>query len=179
VHIARLETLDALLWTHALELGRDFVAYRNHAYRVVNLCLAQRPLDVEQLEKVAIAAAFHDLGIWTDGTFDYLRPSVRLARESLGRAGKAAWADEIAEMILEHHKISAYRREDRGGLVELFRRADWMDVTRGALAFGVPRSRLRDVFAAWPAEGFRGRLVQLALARLRSHPGSPLPMLKL
>jgi hypothetical protein len=178
VHIAKLETLDALLWRHALDLGRDFVAYRNHAYRVVNLCVAQRPLEAEQLEKVAIAAAFHDLGIWTDGTFDYLRPSVRLAREWLGRGGNQAWADEIAEMILEHHKLSPYRREDRG-LVELFRRADWMDVSGGAITFGVPRARLREIFSAWPGAGFRRRLLELALARLRTNPGNPLPMVKL
>jgi hypothetical protein len=55
-----------------------------------------RRLDPEQLEKVAVAAAFHDLGIWTDGTFDYLPPSIRLAREWLGQSGKAEWEPEIS-----------------------------------------------------------------------------------
>ncbi|WP_239990656.1 MULTISPECIES: hypothetical protein [unclassified Pseudomonas] len=31
---------------------------------------------------VQIAAAFHDLGIWTHGTLDYLAPSRMLARAS-------------------------------------------------------------------------------------------------
>jgi HD superfamily phosphodiesterase len=32
------------------------------------------------LEKIAAAAVFHDLGIWTDRTFDYIAPSIALAR---------------------------------------------------------------------------------------------------
>jgi hypothetical protein len=173
-----IATLDELLHVHAGVLGRDFTAYRNHAYRVANLCVAQVPGDPAQLEKVAIAAAFHDLGIWTDGTFDYLPPSVRRALDYLVQSGKPEHAHEISAMILEHHKISKYRgRSD--WLVEPFRRADWADVTRGIVSFGLPRSLLRDVFSTWPSAGFHKRLVQLELTRLRTHPWNPLPMLKL
>ena len=45
----------------------------------MNLCVALRSGNAERLEKIAIAAAFHDTGIWVDGTFDYLPPSIRLA----------------------------------------------------------------------------------------------------
>ena len=58
---------------------RDFTAYRNHAYRVVNFCAHSRPAPTPRLEKIALAAAFHDLGIWTAHTFDYLEPSIDLA----------------------------------------------------------------------------------------------------
>jgi hypothetical protein len=74
-----------VLETHAAALGGDFKAYRNHAYRVVNLCVALS--SGHQVEKIAIAAAFHDLGIWTDGTFDYLQPSVKLASDYLTHSG--------------------------------------------------------------------------------------------
>jgi HD superfamily phosphohydrolase YqeK len=74
-----ISTLDAILGDHSAALGSDATPYRNHAYRVANLCLAQSSSSAESLEKTAIAAAFHDLGIWTDHTFDYLAPSVRLA----------------------------------------------------------------------------------------------------
>ncbi|HEU0054861.1 MAG TPA: HD domain-containing protein, partial [Longimicrobium sp.] len=79
--LTEIATLDEVLDAHAAELGADFTAYRNHAYRVANLCLALAPDAPGRVEKIALAAAFHDLGIWTDGTFDYLPPSVRLARE--------------------------------------------------------------------------------------------------
>lgn len=58
--------------TYATDLGDDFTAYRNHTYRVANLCVALSRTNAEQLEKIAMATAFHDLGIWTDHTFDYL-----------------------------------------------------------------------------------------------------------
>ena len=170
--------LDELLDAHATVLGRDFTAYRNHAYRVVNLCVAQSSGDREQLEKLAIAAAFHDMGIWTDGTFDYLQPSVTLATNYLVQSGRARWAPEISAMILEHHKISRYRGNPTW-LVEPFRRADWVDVTRGLITFGLSQRLLHRVFSTWPSAGFHKRLVQLELTRLRTHPLNPLPMVRL
>ena len=176
--LTEIATLDELLHAHEAALGSDFEGYRNHTYRVVNLCAALSSSEPEQLQKMAIAAAFHDLGIWTDGTFDYLQPSVRLAGAHLDRSGRAEWTPEITAMILEHHKISAWRG-DPHWLVEPFRRADWVDVTRGLRAFGLSRSLLREIFSAWPSAGFHKRLVQLELKRLRTHPWNPLPMVRL
>ena len=87
VLLERLDPLDRVLETHAVELGDDFTAYRNHAYRVVNLCVALAPCGDAALEKVALAAAFHDLGIWTARTFDYLAPSIDLACAHLACCG--------------------------------------------------------------------------------------------
>jgi hypothetical protein len=176
--LTEIATLDELLDAHAAALGKDFMAYRNHTYRVVNLCAALSSREPEQIEKMAIAAAFHDLGIWTEGTFDYLPPSIRLVAAHLAHSGRAGWASEITEMILEHHKISAYRGDPRW-LVEPFRRADWVDVSRGLRRFGLPRSLLREIFATWPNAGFHRLLVRLELKRLRTHPWNPLPMVKL
>lgn len=167
-----------MLETHAAELGGDFTAYRNHAYRVVNLCVALSPCDAAQLEKVATAAAFHDLGIWTDRTFDYLRPSAGLACAHLSRTGREEWAPEVTEMILQHHKLSPYR-DRRDWLVEPLRRADWVDVSKGLITFGLSRRLLQEVFSTWPAAGFHKRLVRLELERLRTHPWNPLPMVRL
>jgi hypothetical protein len=172
-----IATLDAILARHAGEIGADFEGYRNHAYRVANHCLAQRPADDIVTEKVAIAAAFHDLGIWTDQTFDYLEPSVALATAYLAEAGRDAWIPEIAAMIREHHKITHYRG-DPGWLVEDFRRADWIDVTLGVLTFGMPRGFLREVQAAWPDAGFHRLLVRLELRHLGKHPLNPIPVLR-
>ena len=176
--LERIPTIDRVLDAHAASLGRDFTAYRNHAYRVANFCAAHASPGPIELEKIAIAAAFHDLGIWTDGTFDYLDPSAVLARQHLSHSGRAAWTDEITAMILDHHKLSRYRGDSRW-LVEPFRRADWTDVSVGFLTFGLPRPFVREVAAVWPSAGFHRRLVQLELERLRTHPLHPLPMVKL
>lgn len=166
-----------MLEAHAAELGDDFTAYRNHAYRVANLCAALNPGDDASLEKIAIAAAFHDLGIWTAHTFDYLAPSIDLACAHLGCAGHEDWRAGVGGMIREHHKIRRYRG-DESPLVEPFRQADWIDVSLGLLSFGLPRARLRAIFAQWPNAGFHKRLVQLTLREARRHPLRPLPVLK-
>ena len=175
--LERIATLDAVLDGHAEALGGDFTAYRNHAYRVVNLCLALQPVGDTETERIALAAAFHDLGIWTAKTFDYLAPSIDLACRHLHAAGPAGWHDDIAGMIREHHKLRTYRGT-RAAVIEPFRRADWIDVSHGVLSFGLPRAVTREIFARWPNAGFHRRLVQLTLREARAHPLRPIPVLK-
>jgi hypothetical protein len=176
VLLTEIATLEAILARHAGEIGADFEGYRNHTYRVANLCLILRPGSGE-VEKIAIASAFHDLGIWTGHTFDYLEPSVALATAYLTEADREEWIPEIAAMIREHHKITRYK-ENPGWLVEDFRRADWIDVTLGVLTFGTPRSLIREVKAAWPDAGFHRLLVRLELRHLGKHPLNPIPVLR-
>jgi hypothetical protein len=175
---AEIATLDTILQGHATALGHDFTAYRNHAYRVANFCLALAPDRAMRVDMVAIAAAFHDLGIWTAGTFDYLRPSVTLAKSYVHHAGRSDWAEELEAMIVEHHKLTPYRNNPHW-LVEPFRRADVVDLSRGLVRFGLLRRFVADVYSEWPGAGFHRRLLVFALKRARTHPTSPLPMVKL
>ena len=175
--LTELPILDDVLRVHAPQLGADLPAYRNHAYRVANFCAALRPPGRDSQDKIAIAAALHDLGIWTADTFDYLPPSIELATEYLRSCGRREWVPEITTMIGEHHKVTAYRG-DPDWLVEPFRRADWVDVSRGIITYGVPRERLRQILTIWPNAGFHKRLAQLEFKRLQSHPLSPLPMMR-
>jgi HD superfamily phosphodiesterase len=71
-------------------------------YRVVNLCLTIVGDSRVELEKIAVAAVFHDLGIWTNSTFDYIAPSVAIARKHLADRGMADWIPEIEAMIVDH-----------------------------------------------------------------------------
>lgn len=173
--LTRVPAIDDVLDDHATALRDDFAGYRNHVYRVVNLCVAIAGR--HDLEKVAVAAVFHDLGIWTNCTFDYIAPSIALARDYLVARAREDWIAEIEGMIADHHKITP--EADPHSLVEAFRRADWIDVTRGLRRFGIPRSFVARLFAIWPDAGFHWRLVRLALDRFRRHPLAPLPMVKL
>jgi HD domain len=175
--LTSLPTVEEVLDNHASRLGGDFVAYRNHVYRVLNLCLAIVGDNRVEVEKIAVAAVFHDLGIWTNHTFDYIAPSVALAREHLVARGMAAWIPEIEAMIVDHHKITPSRAHLESP-VESFRRADWIDVSRGLRRFGVPRPFIAAVAAAWPSAGFHRRLVELTIDRWWKHPLNPLPMVK-
>ncbi len=62
--------------------------------------------------------------------------------------------------------------------MEDFRRADWIDVTLGALTFGTPRRVIREVQKTWPDAGFHPLLVRLELRHLGKHPLNPLPALR-
>jgi hypothetical protein len=167
--------VDRLLAPYAETLGRDFTGYRHHIHRVLNHFLALRggaePLPLA----VQLAAPFHDLGIWTDGTFDYLGPSVRLARASLLAQGLEQHAGEVQALISEHHKLTPYRGP-HAATVETYRRADTVDVSLGLQRFGLSRAHLRAVRQAWPDAGFHWRLAALTGRQFLHTPLRPLPM---
>lgn len=175
--LINLPLLEQLLAEHHDALGRDAVAYGNHCRRMLHYACAFSEADGEALEKLQIAAAFHDLAIWTHGTLDYLRPSAALAHAYLDQTGRSAWAGEIDRMIDLHHRLRSLRApEDR--LVEAFRKADWVDVSLGLVRFGLPGRLIRSVQESWPNAGFHSRLLQLSGRQLRVDPLRPLPMLK-
>jgi hypothetical protein len=178
VLLTEVGALDAVLSRYTAVLAGDFEAYRNHAYRVANLCASQSSGALQAIEKIAIAAAFHDLGIWTARTFDYLEPSASLAGQYLVDAGRAGWAPEVTAAILEHHRVTTYRGAHEE-LVEPFRRADWMDVPGGLLASGLSRALFRATESRWPLAGFHRLLARLEWRQVRTHPWNPLPMVKL
>lgn len=172
----RLPLLDSILENWRPELGADYIPYRNHCYRMLNVCLALRDCSEEERRKLQIAGAFHDLGIWSDDTVDYLPPSLARARTYLQQNGPAHWQAEIDDIIDLHHKLR--RVEHASPLVELFRKADLVDVSLGLIRFGLPAARLREIRAAFPNEGFHKRLLRLAGTWFSAHPLSPPPFLK-
>lgn len=169
--------VDALVDPWLRVIGRDFAGYRNHCRRVFLYACALDGAKGESRQKFAIAAAFHDLGIWTDKTFDYLEPSKRLARACLESTGKAEWTDEIAAMIENHHKVTPWSGNP-GWLVEPFRQADLIDLTFGTLNFGLPRRHIREIQRRYPNAGFHPALVRHAFERLKTYPKDPLPMMR-
>ena len=128
--------VDDILGAFAGPLGGDLRAYRNHVYRVLNYLLLLAPEHSDNVDLLLFAAAFHDLGIWTDGTFDYLEPSKRLARNYLAAKGLAHFGPEVEAIIHHHHKLSSYRGAF-STTVEPFRQADLIDVSLGVIRYGI------------------------------------------
>ena len=151
--LERLDPLDRVLETHAAALGGDFTGIPEPHLPGGEPVRGARALRRGSLEKVALAAAFHDLGIWTAQTFDYLPPSIELACRHLECAGHGDWRETVAGMIREHHKIREFRGE-AADIIEPFRRADWIDVSLGALSFGLPRERVREIWRAGRTRDF-------------------------
>ena len=169
--------VDEIIAAHAAALGRDAAAYRNHVYRMLNFYHALSPEIRAISTSVEVAAAFHDLGIWTHRTFDYLFPSCNLATDYLNQNSRADLAAEVENMILHHHKITTYTGENAAH-VERFRRADLVDLSLGTIRFGIPRATVKATRAAFPNAGFHRRLASLTIARFARHPLNPLPMFR-
>lgn len=178
--LGTFETADGILERYAEALAGDATAYRNHVRRLLTFTTALAPAlrdDAARLERLEIAGAYHDLGIWTHRTFDYLEPSLELARAELVARGLEEAEPEVAAIIVQHHKVTPYRGAFEDA-VEPFRRADLIEVSLGLVTAGLPRATVRAVRSACPNAGFHARLVDLSLRRTLRHPLSPLPMLR-
>lgn len=169
-------TIHQLLQGFKPMLGVDFEKYQNHVCRVFANCRLMDPEESNR-EKYAIAAVFHDIGIWTDHTFDYLNPSIGQVAQYLEATGKQEWLHEISRMIYWHHKLSRYRGEF-AHTVEVFRKADWMDVSLGLLVFGFDRGNIGAVRRKFPNAGFHVFLLKQSLNNFFRHPLNPLPVFK-
>ena len=155
--------------------GQDaaFEGYRNHAHRIHNFVRAIASLSAEDEEKIAIAAAFHDLFAF-DG-LDYLEPSIEAAGRYLRETGRDAWDREVAYVIAFHHRLRPYRGEF-ATLVEPFRRADWNDFTMGLVRAGIPRELRKAADLELPVKAFVPKAVaKLALSWVPRHPLRPAP----
>ena len=153
-----------------------FEGYRNHAHRVYNFARSISSLSPEDEDKLAIAAAFHDLCVF-DG-LDYLEPSIEEAARYLRDTGREEYDREVALIIAFHHRVRPYRGE-HARLVEPFRRADWNDFTMGLVRAGIPRDVRKAADAELPVNAFVPKaLVRLALGWLLRHPLRPAPVFK-
>lgn len=157
---------NAPLAEEILESHRDrarsddagYDAYKAHVYRVVNFARALTPDAPDRDDKLAIAAAFHDLAVFD--TIDYLVPSIEAQDAWLAQTGREAWSDELALIVAEHHRLSRYRStRPYAPLVEAVRRADLVDVSQGLIRFGIPGSYVKEVRATFDASVFFKRVI--------------------
>lgn len=173
----KIPLVDEILDQWKGTIGDDFVGYKNHVYRMIHFCLYLKECTDEEKEKIYIAGAFHDIGIWTNNTVDYLPPSVELAQNYLQKNNKEEWSEEITLIIDLHHKL---RKCDipEYPLVELFRQGDLVDFSLGMASCGVPKSFINDVKSAFPNAGFHKMLLKIATIWFFKHPLNPAPMMK-
>jgi len=163
------DVLDA--WSGII--GRDLAGYRNHVYRMVNFTYAMGEFDEETRKRITIAGIFHDIGIWSEGTFDYWEPSVYWAKRFLASNELLDWQPQVHEMICQHHKLRSYKTDP---LVEAFRKGDLIDFSLGLFKCGLPRSFVSEVKAAFPNAGFHTCLVGVASRWIIRNPLNPVPV---
>lgn len=174
---AYIPLIEDILGEWKNELGGDFTGYKNHVYRMVNFCFAQNDFDADERKKIIVAGCFHDLGIWSHKTFDYLPPSVELLKSYLTKNELQDWIPETASMIAEHHKIHRYG-DSENSLVEIFRQGDLVDFSLGIIKCGLPKSYIGAVKTQFPNAGFHKCLLKTAAKWIVKHPFNPVPVLK-
>lgn len=173
----QLPLLESLLLEWKEVIGEDYDGYHHHVYRMVHCCFALKVCTDEEKQKIMIAAAFHDVGIWIDKTIDYIEPSVAPAMAYLTANKQEAWCEEISLMIREHHKIRVVE-DDCYPLVELFRQGDLVDFSLGCIRFGLDKAFIDELKTVFPNAGFHKGLLQKAMRWFVKHPLNPAPMMK-
>lgn len=171
----KLPVVDAILGSFREKIGPAFEGYRNHVYRVVNLCYSLGDFSPLDKQKIQIIGSFHDIGIWTADTAAYLAPSEQAARDYLLADGKDDWVAELSEVIEMHHGVRS-RADSRYALVEPFRRADIADFSLGAVRMGIPKYLIAQLKSEFPNHGFHKLLAKLGVRWFLRHPLNPLPM---
>jgi hypothetical protein len=170
------DLIEAILSGWKDRIGADYPGYRGHIYRMFNFCLALQSCSEEDKTKLAIAACFHDIGLWSAHTVDYIPPSISEVQRYLSETNRKEWSREISLMIKMHHKVRTYKTDD-DPLVELFRKGDLVDFSLGFFKFGLPATYVREVKKAIPNHGFHRFLLKGARDWFIKHPFTPPPFM--
>jgi hypothetical protein len=124
-------------------------------------------------EVLLCAAMLHDTGLYPGVSTEdaYVSDSRRLAERTLAPFG---WPPQrlarCLDAVEQHHALRS--RSGLGLEVELIRRSDLVDVTRGWVAFGLPRAWLRELFESVPRAGFYPMLGRAVARMARELPRS-------
>ena len=89
------ELITGILSLYKKELGSNFEKYHNHSCRVFVYASILSNTTEDKKNQLAIASAFHDIGIWVANTFDYLEPSTKLAEKYLTQHKLDHWIDNV------------------------------------------------------------------------------------
>ena len=174
--ITQNDTIDLILNSYKVDLGDSFEQYRNHVYRVYNFAI-QGLTNQRDIKTMSIAVAFHDIGIWTNKTFDYIQPSIDLAKlYCLINSIDTASIVDIELIIRDHHKLSKIKNNR---LAEIFRQADLIDLSLGLIRKQIDNTVIRMIKNSFPNKGFHLYLCRLFMRNLFLNPLRPLPMYKL
>lgn len=170
-----VEQMSKILGRQRAKLGDDFTWYSNHCHRVYHYSM--HFLDSEQKETygnlIETAIAYHKIGLWSDQTLAYLKPSWKYAKGKLDKARMQLGSDDmrlISSIILANTKLTEYesqKGENYNAVVNAVRKAGWIDITGGLLHGGMPQEHIKTISSTFPYEGCQMMLMKFPL-RLHS-----------
>ena len=162
--------LDALRTATGVEDG----PMERHGMRCFLLCERQasdRGLIVDH-ELLLVAGLLHDIGLYDAASEGgvYVTDGAHFARRLL--EDRPGWEGRRLELCLEtierHHEVRP--QWDAGPEVELMRRADLIELSSGAVNFGVSRGWIRGLWKAVPRDGIYSEVGKMVAKSARERP---------
>jgi HD domain len=144
--------------------------FRNHCLRLYEF--ARQLLRAEGLrfdaDTAYAIAMVHDLGLVHSAPGDnYLLRSVSIFEERLGSLAKEDAALVRRCLLLNHRVLPVAGAEPA---VEAFRRAVWIEHSRGIKRFGLPKADVEEVFELYPRDNLDQVLLDFFGRTLRNEP---------
>jgi hypothetical protein len=139
-------------------------------FRFVEMLAAARGTQIDR-EVVLIAALLHDIGLYEGASSGgvYVTDGAEFTQRLLEPYG---WDEERLRLcfdaIEKHHELRS--QWEKGEEVELVRRADLIEVTNGAVVYGLPRKQVREVMRAVPRKGFYPAIAKLVGKVIKERP---------
>ncbi|HKJ35262.1 MAG TPA: HD domain-containing protein [Solirubrobacterales bacterium] len=156
--------------------GADDGPMERHGLRCFLICerlAEQRGVEIDR-ELLLVASILHDIGLY-DGASQggvYVTDGRDFAAELL--AGRDGWSEartaRCLDAIERHHELRP--QWDAGVEVELLRRADMVELSRGLIGFGAGRAWLSQLWRAVPREGTYREIGKMVLKAARERPAS-------
>lgn len=156
--IRHSDVVEEHLGKYKALIGPDYDGYRNHIYRVLTYANHFLWDKSPNLDVIASALVYHDIGLWTAKTLAYLEPGAELARKECAYKYTSEQLDMQEGIIMFHHKLWPVPNAPE---VEAVRKADWIDASNGLFNKGMPWSHIRTVKEAIPAAGFYQTLAEI------------------
>ena len=153
--------------------GENHGPMERHGLRVYEIArelARRRGLDVD-IELLACVAWLHDAGLYPGAASadTYVLDGRRLLERVVSSFG---WPDArvtlAGDAVERHHELRPQWK--RGAEVELIRRADLIDISDGAVRFGLGRPWLRELFVRIPRAGLVREIARLVGGALRNRP---------
>lgn len=158
--LTHCDHLETYLQDYQTVIGADYEGYRGHLYRVLNYILHFLGPHTPQRDLIAFVLVHHDIGLWTDKELAYLEPSIQQALK-VNKSRHLGFNDSLVrDMIFYHHKVTPYKGP-HAELVNVFRKADWIDASQGKIRKGIARPYIDAVMREIPANGFYETLSRL------------------
>ncbi len=151
---------------------------RNHCRRLADFALLMMARDGVEMEGgvVYLLAMLHDLGLVSEkdeGEHYMLRSWALFRRETAGMLEEHAVPEEtLKECILLNHRL--FPVAGASAAAEAFRKAVWIEHTRGVKRFGLSKHEVKQVFERHPRDNFDRVMADFFKRTLTQEPRSVL-----